>query len=123
MRLLSSCLPGADDAVSVRVQSGTDTKNRESGEKAAYGKLNSRLFGRLSPGILRAARRTPQNPFACSGKQSTYIANGHGAGAGELLRNDGTLAAWLSVAGDPGPPPIPIPTEPRQCPPIAFMCP
>lgn len=27
------------------------------------------------------------------------------------------------IAEGPGPPPLPIPTEPRQCPPISFMCP
>lgn len=28
-----------------------------------------------------------------------------------------------NIVEGPGPPPLPIPTEPRQCPPIAFMCP
>ncbi len=29
----------------------------------------------------------------------------------------------VGVAEGPGPPPLPIPTEPRQCPPISFLCP
>lgn len=29
----------------------------------------------------------------------------------------------VGIAEGPGPDPLPIPTEPRQCPPISFLCP
>ena len=51
-------------AVSVRVQSGTNMKNRESWEKAAYEKLNSRL--------LRTGCVAPQ-PFSAPGQPASPI--------------------------------------------------